>query len=75
MADGIAVGFWLGLLAYLAPGAALTAWLFAGGLNRLDPLAAAAPLQVKFLIAPGLIALWPLTLRRLAGASAPEDRA
>jgi hypothetical protein len=60
------------LLGLYAAFGVLTAFaLLAGGLRKLDPLAHAAPLAVKLVIAPGLIALWPLLA---AKALAPEKR-
>jgi hypothetical protein len=51
--------------------------LFAGafvtrGVNRIDPLAAAAPWTFRALIVPGTTLFWPLLLVRwLAGSMAP----
>jgi hypothetical protein len=69
----VAIAIWRGLLAYAAVGAIAALWMLAGGLKRIDPLAAAAPLRVKLLLAPGLIALWPamLVLRLRARRSRP----
>ncbi len=74
MSEQLAAMIWQGLGAYLGFGVATWGWLMASGLARLDPLAAAAPLRVKILITPGLIALWPLALWRAAGVRTPEDR-
>ncbi|MBL8548345.1 MAG: hypothetical protein JNJ73_00065 [Hyphomonadaceae bacterium] len=38
--------------------------LFGGAIGRFDRQAASAPLHVKLLLAPGLIALWPLMLQK-----------
>lgn len=65
---------WLVFAAYAGVGLIVGLWLLLGGLKRVDTLGAAAPLRVKLLILPGLIALWPLMLRRLAGARPREDR-
>jgi len=67
-----AIGY--GLIAYCAIGALVALRVVSGGLARLDPQAAAAPLRVKLLWAPGLIGLWPIVALRLAGRSPPEDR-
>lgn len=75
MSDANAAAFWLGVVAYLACGLLVYAGLSLGGMARLDPLAKAAPAHVKLLLAPGMIALWPLLLWRLIKRTAPEDRA
>jgi hypothetical protein len=74
MDESTATAIWLALAGYCALGALVLAWLTAGGMARLDRQAAAAPLQVKVMLAPGLIALWPLVLWRMAGVKPPEDR-
>lgn len=66
-----AVGY--GLAGYAAIGAMVGLRAVSGGLARLDPQAAAAPLRVKLLWAPALIALWPIVALRLAGRAPPED--
>lgn len=73
MAEMIALSIWLAIGVYGAIGVCVLLLLLAGGLARIDRNAAIAPLRVKLLIAPGLIALWPLVVRRLLGARAPED--
>ena len=45
------------------------------GLKRLEPGAQAMPLRVRMVILPGLAALWPVIVVRLAGVTPPEDRA
>lgn len=65
---------WLALAAYAALGALVAVGLLMGGLRRMDPVAAAAPLRVRLLFVPGLIALWPLVLRRVSGRRPSEDR-
>lgn len=45
---------------YLATGALFAVVFLAIGLRRLDPIAAAGPLRFKLLIAPGVIAIWPV---------------
>ena len=54
--------FWQAVGAYALVGVlfALVYLIFA--LRRVDPGAAASPLRVKFLILPGIVALWPLLL-------------
>jgi len=47
---------------YFAVGAAFAFVFLTLGLRRLDPIAAAGPLRFKLLIAPGVVALWPLMI-------------
>lgn len=74
MTEAAAGAIWTGVGGYAAIGllAALAIVLF--GLRRIDPVAAVAPVRVKLLIVPGLVVLWPLMLRRLAGVRPAEDR-
>ena len=64
---------WLALFAYAALGALVAAGLLLGGLRRVDATAAKAPWHVKLLLLPGLIALWPIMLRRFLGWRPEED--
>ena len=72
MAEETAILFWLALAAYAAVGACLCLVLMFGLLRRLDPLAAASPSRVKAILAPGLIALWPVALVRLIKAKSSD---
>lgn len=47
---------------YLAIGIAIAAVFLTLGLRRLDPIAAAGPVRFKLMIAPGIVALWPLMI-------------
>jgi hypothetical protein len=47
---------------YFAAGAVFAVLFLSLGLRRLDPIAAAGPLRFKLIIAPGIIALWPLMI-------------
>jgi hypothetical protein len=47
---------------YLAAGAVFAVVFLAFGLRRLDPIAAAGPLRFKLLIAPGVVAIWPVMI-------------
>jgi hypothetical protein len=69
-----AIVIWLALAAYLAMGAVMAIFTLAFGLTRLEPSAAGMALRVRVLIAPGLMALWPLVLVRLSGRRGKEDR-
>lgn len=62
---------WLGPAAYLGFGLVIGLCVEAFGLKRLT----AAEAEVRLLILPGLAALWPVVLLRLAGVRPPEDRA
>lgn len=74
MTDVLAGLIGFGVAAYAAIGLIVTVALLAGLVARVDPAAATAPIRVKLLWAPGLVALWPAALLRLAGRAAPEDR-
>lgn len=73
MTQAMAEAVWLGLAGYLGLGlvAGLGAAVF--GMKRLAP--GDVPWRVRLVILPGLAALWPLVLLRLAGVKAAEDRA
>jgi hypothetical protein len=74
MSETAATIVWLALAGYAAPGLLLACWLVLGGLRRIDAVAAAAPWPLRLLFLPGLAALWPILLMRLAGRRPPEDR-
>jgi phosphoglycerol transferase MdoB-like AlkP superfamily enzyme len=69
----MAVAIWLGLAGWMGFGLVIGLGVILFGLKRLT--AAEVPVRVRLLILPGLAALWPVVLLRLAGARAPEDRA
>ncbi len=71
----VAAAVLAGLTAYALAGMAVAAWLLAFGLRRVDPGAQAAPIRVKALWIPGMIAVWPALLMRAFGHTPPEDRA
>jgi hypothetical protein len=73
MALNFALGFWLGLFGYTSLGLLVGLWLLGFGLARFDNKAAQAPWWVKLLWLPGMLALWPVLLRRALGARAQED--
>jgi hypothetical protein len=59
---------------YLALGAIFAVAFLARGVARIDPAAAGAPLGFRLILAPGVVALWPVLLRRWAsGATEPPD--
>ena len=74
MTDEAAMIVWLALAGWLALGLVIGLGVILFGLKRLTP-AAHMPLRVRLLILPGLAALWPVVLLRLAGVRAPEGRA
>lgn len=73
MSVAAAEAIWLGLGAYLGFGLAAGLGVILFGLKRLT--GADVPVRVRLLILPGLAALWPVVMLRLAGVKAPEDRA
>jgi hypothetical protein len=73
MSAGVAEAIWLGLALYVGIGLVAGLGTLMFGLGRLT--AADVPVRVRLLILPGLAALWPVVLARLAGLGAPEDRA
>jgi hypothetical protein len=73
MSAGVAEAIWLGLALYVGIGLVAGLGTVMFGLGRLT--AADVPVRVRLLILPGLAALWPFVLARLAGLGAPEDRA
>lgn len=62
------------LTAYAAIGLAFAAALLLGVLRRVDSVAVAAPLPVKLMWVPGMVALWPVLLARALGWQPREDR-
>jgi len=60
---------------YGAAGVVTAVFLLAGGLRRLDPAAARGGLGFKLLILPGMVALWPLLLRRFMRGPVNERNA
>lgn len=75
MSAAVAEAVWLGLAGWLGFGLVIGLGVILFGLKRLTPAAADMKLRVRLLILPGLAALWPVVLLRLAGVRAPEDRA
>jgi hypothetical protein len=73
MTEAMAVAIWQGLAGWMGFGLVIGLGVLLFGLKRLT--AAEVPVRVRLLILPGLAALWPVVLLRLAGVRAPEDRA
>ncbi len=58
---------------YLAIGLLVATFLQLKGLAKLDPAAAHAPWRFRLLITPGLVALWPVMLRKAKPAAGGAD--
>lgn len=73
------VARWMLALAgtYLAAGILFAAAFLTVGIARIDPAGRTAPWGFRILVAPGVVALWPLLARRWASGRAhppdPED--
>lgn len=74
MSEQLAEIIWLSLGAYLGVGLCIALPTLLFGLRRLEEGAAKMPLRVRLLIAPGLMALWPLVVARIFGLRAKENR-
>ena len=60
--------------AYVVAGGAFALLFLLLGVTRLDPRVAGAPKTLRFLILPGIVALWPLfAWRWIAGAHEPIE--
>ncbi len=57
------------LAAYGAVGLVFAAAFIARGIQRVDPVAAGAPIGFRLIILPGVTALWPLMAVRWAKAA------
>lgn len=73
MSDGVAGAVWIALAGYLGIGGVAGLGVILFGMRRLT--AVEVPARVRLLILPGLAALWPIILLRLAGLRPKEDRA
>lgn len=71
----IANGIALMLLVYLALGLAVAVPFVLRGVNKIDPVSSGSSWGFRLIILPGVVALWPLLLRRwLSGAPQPSER-
>jgi len=61
----------MGLGGYLAIGLLIGMICVFGAIGRIDPAAKTMPFRARFLILPGLIALWPIILIRLISGKGP----
>jgi len=63
------------LVIYVALGLLVGIPFVLRGVNRVDPVAAGGTWGFRLIILPGVVALWPLLLRRwIAGAGPPVER-
>jgi len=70
----IAAAFLAALGIYLACGLVFAMAFAAAGAKRIDPRAAAGTRGFRLLIIPGVMALWPLLLKRwMSGANCPPE--
>ena len=61
--------------AYAAAGFMFALTFLPRGIVRVDPRVAGAPLTFRFVILPGIVALWPMfAWRWIAGAHEPIER-
>jgi hypothetical protein len=58
---------------YLAAGALFALPFVGNWVGRIDPSARGGTLGFRLVILPGVIALWPLLLRRLLTGRAPQE--
>jgi len=64
MSTAFAHGLLFACAAYAAIGTILAVPLLAFGLGRIDPAAKTAPWTFRALVLPGVVALWPVLMRR-----------
>lgn len=67
------IALWIvrALAAYLGCGVVVGGLVAARGLGRIDPGAEGATPGFRLIVLPGLVALWPWTLRRWLAGSDP----
>ena len=65
-----------GLATYLTLGFGTALFMFVAGLRRIDQAAQGTRFGFRFLVMPGIVALWPLLLFRLLRrqSNPPEER-
>jgi len=57
-------GALLAVATYLAIGSIVAVPFLVFGVGRIDPAAKGAPLTFRALVFPGVVAMWPLVVRR-----------
>ncbi len=65
---------WLAVAAYLGLGGLVAVAAATVFMRRLEPYGAPVPFHVRLLLVPGMIALWPVIVARIAGRKPVEDR-
>jgi hypothetical protein len=71
MYERFVAGFVYALLTYAALGALFALAFVSVGVSKIDPEAQGTKLGFRLIITPGVIAFWPLLLKRLNGAMEP----
>ena len=66
-AETIANGVVLLVGLYVVAGVVFAAWFTTKGVGRIDPVAKEGTRGFRILIIPGVVALWPLLAKRVAG--------
>jgi len=64
MSVAVARGALFAVATYLAIGSLVAVPFLIFGIGRVDPAAKAAPWTFRALVFPGVVAMWPLALRR-----------
>ena len=64
MAFDVVHGVLYALAAYVAIGLIVGVPFVIAGIGRVDPAAKTAPATFRVLVLPGVVAMWPLMLRR-----------
>ncbi len=75
MTASLATFILLAVAAYLLAGVLVALPAATVFMRRLEPYGAPVPLRVRLILLPGMIALWPVILARIAGRKAVEDQA
>jgi hypothetical protein len=70
MTVGMARSLLYVLSAYVAIGIVVAVPFVASGIGKIDPAAKVAPWSFRVLVFPGVVAFWPLFLRRWMTAKA-----
>lgn len=60
---------------YLLCGVGFASWFMVRGLERLDPAARGSGWGFRALIAPGIVALWPIIAAKVFRVHAPAGKA
>lgn len=71
MYERFAAGFVYALLTYAVLGVLFALAFVSVGVSKIDPEAQGTKLGFRLIIIPGVIAFWPLLLKRLNGATEP----